>query len=38
MIFYQNKRLILKNENILNSFNLKLYKNNIYESYEANFD
>lgn len=38
MIFYQNKRLILKNENILNSFNLKLYKNNIYESYEDNFD
>ena len=38
MIFYQNKRLILKNENILNSFNLKLYKNNIYEIYEDNFD
>lgn len=38
MIFYQNKRLILKNENILNSFNLKLYKKNIYESYEDNFD
>jgi hypothetical protein len=38
MIFYQNMRLILKNGNILNFFNLKLYKNNIYESYEDNYD
>ncbi len=38
MIFYQNMRLILKNGNIFNSFNLKLYKNNIHESYEDNFN